>query len=205
MSESAAAKRAERRRQRILNNSEDRMKKIFGGQNYHEEHLKLATTPNEEEDANDIIPVQSFNNQVTRNDPMDENILSGENIFSQLTQPKKEEKKLSTQNPALSWTFWTLLGALMRFLITNPVISGILYENVLTPFLVTFMTVCFISDGMALQTSSVLIDIIGLFAGLDSVKITRLKTILSIIINLWYFFISYFAGFLAIDIILALI
>ena len=36
--------RAERRRQKILQNADDRMRKICGGQNYHEEYLK--TPPN---------------------------------------------------------------------------------------------------------------------------------------------------------------
>ena len=42
MSDKAAALRAKRRRERILMNSEDRMKKIFGGDNYHENHLTIT-------------------------------------------------------------------------------------------------------------------------------------------------------------------
>ena len=42
MSENQAALRAKRRRDRILMNSEDRMKKIFGGENYHENHLTIV-------------------------------------------------------------------------------------------------------------------------------------------------------------------
>ena len=36
-----AAKRAARRQRKILENPEDRMKRIFGGENYHEDHLTV--------------------------------------------------------------------------------------------------------------------------------------------------------------------
>ncbi len=61
MSETAAMSRAERRRQRILNNTDERMKKIFGGQNYHEEHLKLSSSATMNSETSQLDPVTVTN------------------------------------------------------------------------------------------------------------------------------------------------
>ena len=53
--------RAERRRQKILQNADDRMRKICGGQNYHEEYLK---TPYNAIANEDITPFFKSSDQV---------------------------------------------------------------------------------------------------------------------------------------------
>ena len=53
--------RAERRRQKILQNADERMKKICGGQNYHEEYLK---TPSNAIANEDITPFVRSSNQI---------------------------------------------------------------------------------------------------------------------------------------------
>ena len=53
--------RAERRRQKILQNADERMKKICWGQNYHEEYLK---TPSNAIANEDITPFVRSSNQI---------------------------------------------------------------------------------------------------------------------------------------------
>ena len=53
--------RTERRRQKILQNADDRMRKICGGQNYHEEYLKTPSTAIANED---ITPFVKSSDQV---------------------------------------------------------------------------------------------------------------------------------------------
>ena len=47
--------RAERRRQKILQNANDRMKKICGGQDYHEEYLKTPSNAIANEDITTFV------------------------------------------------------------------------------------------------------------------------------------------------------
>ena len=47
--------RAERRRQKILQNADDRMRKICGGQNYHEEYLKAPSNAIANEDITPFV------------------------------------------------------------------------------------------------------------------------------------------------------
>jgi hypothetical protein len=73
----AGARRAERRKQRILENPEDRMKRIFGGQNYHDEHLTLGPTNNiEEEQPQMVEPIMAEPSLgFDMNDPMIRNLM----------------------------------------------------------------------------------------------------------------------------------
>ena len=59
--DTTVSNRAERRRQKILQNADDRIRKICGGQNYHEEYLK---TPSNTIANEDITPFVKSSNQV---------------------------------------------------------------------------------------------------------------------------------------------
>ena len=196
MSDTAAAKRAERRKQKILQNSDDRMKRIFGGQNYHEEHLKLTTTPDADTNEN-ITPF-------VRNFPTRENNITTETPFVlgyPATETVGRSNSTHTVKTGTFWIFWTILGMIIRlFLASN--YSWVFGDNCLVPYGLTFSVVNFlVRDKQQQGSAGGIFDIIGLFAGLDSKKIASIKFSLSLVTEFFNTLLSYFAGFMFLDVV----
>jgi len=188
MSDTAAAKRAERRRQRILQNSDDRMKRIFGGENYHEEHLKLAETPIADTNENLTPFVRS---------------LPRENMPTRTTtEPIEKSNPIQTVKIGTFWIFWTILGMLTRLVLESSY-SWIIGDNSLTAYVLIFTVFnILLREKQNQMSAGGIFDIVGLFAGLDSKKISSIKFVFSIVSELFNTLLSYFAGFLLLDIVL---
>jgi len=197
MSDTAAARRAERRKQKILQNSDDRMKRIFGGQNYHEEHLKLTTNPDPDTNEN-ITPL-------VRNFPTSENNILTENPFLLGLNPATENVGRPSVVPPVKtgtfWIFWTILGMAIRFVLATNY-SWVFGDNCLIPYGLTFSVVNFLLSQKEQASAGGIFDVIGLFAGLDSKRIARIKFTLSLITQFFNTLISYFAGFMLLDVVL---
>ena len=193
MSETAAEKRAERRRQKILQNSEDRMKKIFGGQNYHEGHLQVAEMPStsnavENEDIANLDIAQFVRNIPRETTPADPTEGSSNRIH---------EVKRGT-----FWIFWFILGMIIRLVLTSKY-SWVICDSSVTPYGLTFTVVNFLLRGKKHQgAAGGILDIIGLFAGLDANKIASIKFAYSIVTEFFNTLISYFAGFMLLDVVI---
>lgn len=197
MSDTAAAKRAERRKQKILQNSDDRMKRIFGGQNYHEEHLKLATTPDADTNENITTPfVRSY--------PTRENSITTETPFvtGYPTETVGRSNSIHAVKTGTFWIFWTILGMIIRLVLASNY-SWVFGNNSLIPYGLTFSVVNFLlRDKQHQGSAGGIFDIIGLFAGLDSKKIASIKFALSIVTEFFNTLLSYFAGFVLLDVVI---
>ena len=192
MSETAAEKRAERRRQKILENSDDRMRRIFGGQNYHEGHLKVAEMPStnavENENIANLDIAQFVRNIPRETTPADPTEGSSNRIH---------EVKRGT-----FWIFWFILGMVIRLVLTSKH-SWVICDSSVTPYGLTFTVVNFLLRGKKYQgAAGGILDIIGLFAGLDANKIASIKFAYSIVTEFFNTLISYFAGFMLLDVVI---
>ena len=213
MSETAAAKRAERRRQKILQNSDDRMKRIFGGQNYHEEHLKVAEMP-----ASDVAISENFTNEnFTNGNLTNENFINGNFTNENLAQFVRSipSGTMGTDSLGMSnskspqivsrgtfWIFWVIFGILIRLILTSKY-SWAICDSSLTPYGLIFVFVNFLLPQKNQQgLAGGILDVIGIFAGLDAKKIASFKFTLLIITEFFNTLLSYFAGFLLLDVVL---
>ena len=192
MSETAAEKRAERRRQKILQNSDDRMKMIFGGQNYHEGHLTVAEMPStnavENEDIANLDIAEFVRNIPRETTPAEPTEGSSNRIH---------EVKRGT-----FWIFWFILGMIIRLVLTSNY-SWVICDSSVTPYGLTFTVVNFLLRGKKHQgPAGGILDIIGLFAGLDANKIASIKFAYSIVTEFFNTLISYFAGFMLLDVVI---
>ena len=125
-SDSAAAKRAERRRQKILQNSEERMKRIFGGENYHDQHLKL-------------VPAQCDNSSLQHETDVVPGLVTP---AAAVDLNEKEELKTSfIATLKSSKTFWICLGVLVRVILQFDLIM----DNALLPFILLFVSLMFLA------------------------------------------------------------
>ena len=192
MSETAAEKRAERRRQKILQNSEDRMKKIFGGQNYHEGHLKVAEMPStnavENENIDNLDIAQFVRNIPRETAPAD--------------PTKGSSNRILDVKRGTFWIFWFILGMIICLVLTSKY-SWVICDSSVTPYGLTFTVVNFLLRGKKHQgAAGGILDIIGLFAGLDANKIASIKFAYSIVTEFFNTLISYFAGFMLLDVVI---
>ena len=166
MSETAAEKRAERRRQKILENSDDRMRRIFGGQNYHEGHLQVAEMPStsnavENENIANLDIAQFVRNIPRETTPAD----STEGSSNQIHEVKR----------GTFWIFWFILGAMIRLVGTSKYSWGIC-DSSFMPYGLTFTMFNFLIPVKQHQGSAgAILAFIGLCAGLDARKIASMK------------------------------
>ena len=193
MSETAAEKRAERRRQKILQNSEDRMKKIFGGQNYHEGHLKVAEMPSTNAVENENID-NLDNAQFVRNIPRE---------TAPADPTEGSSNRIHDVKRGTFWIFWFILGMIICLVLTSKY-SWVICDSSVTPYGLTFTVVNFLLRGKKHQgAAGGILDIIGLFAGLDANKIASIKFAYSIVTEFLNTLISYFAGFMLLDVVIS--
>lgn len=209
----AAAKRAERRRQKILLNSEDRMKRIFGGDNYHDEHLQLVTSPAEDPSPDGLnLPaalqdIPLLNNEVS-------------SILEQLLEtsgppgvrPAPPEKlvtndKIQAESPRIgknfydSALFWACCGVLIRILLSTPY-SYVVMDNALVSYaILAGALLIFIPKPPSASVSSTL-EIIAKFSGLPESKIRAATKSYVLCKKIMCTFTSYFIGFVLLDIVL---
>ena len=149
----AAALRAERRRQRILENSNDRMKKIFGGENFHEEHLKLDSVDTSveafEEHAKTVYSAngnQNSENNVHAAQSFDPSVFEALLMGQQNAKNNQETAVESNVPPSYVRTSafpWLILGILIRIVLTSQYAS-FLMDSAVVPFLLTFSSVEFL-------------------------------------------------------------
>ena len=146
----AAALRAERRRQRILENSNDRMKKIFGGENFHEEHLKLDSVDTSmeafEEHARIANKNQTFENNLHAAQNFDPSLFEALLMGQQNVKNNQETAVESNVLPSYARTSafpWLILGILIRIVLESQHAS-LLMDSAVVPFLVIFSSVEFL-------------------------------------------------------------
>ena len=145
------------------------MRKICGGQNYHEEYLK---TPYNAIANEDITPFFKSSDQVY------------------------------DVNRGTFWIFWFILGMIIRLVLTSKY-SWVICDSSVTPYGLTFTVVNFLLRGKKHQgAAGGILDIIGLFAGLDANKIASIKFAYSIVTEFFNTLISYFAGFMLLDVVI---
>ena len=203
----AAALRAERRRQRILQNSENRMTKIFGGENYHDGHLTMES-PNEStshvDQMQEAQPVQSHPNMFqgeslglsNSNTADDENfqqlqsLLLGQTNVNQ--QPSQNHAKLesSAKNSLLIWIF---IAIACRIMLASAY-SWICMDNAFLTFTLVFILMESVFPNR--ERPSEILNIIATLTGIDSRKITSLATTYSMIRRYINYFCVFFITFI---------
>ena len=193
MSLTDAEKRAERRRQKILQNSDDRMKRIFGGQNYHEGHLQVAEMPS----TSNAVENENIDNldiaQFVRNLPRE---------TTPAAPTEGSSNRIHEVKRGTFWIFWFILGMIIRLVVTSKY-SWVICDSAVTPYGLTFTVVNFLLRGKKHQgAAGGILDIIGLFAGLDANKIASIKFAYSIVTEFFNTLISYFAGFMLLDVVI---
>ena len=150
----AAALRAERRRQRILENSNDRMKKIFGGENFHEEHLKLDSVDTSveafEEHASRTFSTANKNQNLANNlhatQSFDPSVFEAILMGQQNGMKNQETTVESNVPPSYIRTSafpWLILGILIRIVLSSQYAS-FLMDSAVVPLLLTFSSVEFL-------------------------------------------------------------
>lgn len=185
--QSAAMLRAERRRQRILQNSDDRMKKIFGGQNYHEEHLKLSSNLNENEES------------VVLSTPTNPQQVEPRNFPTPIQTLEAPASHVQASQKSFSWTFWLFLGMIVRLILSSSW-SWICSDNALLPYFLIFISIQMFFNKQS-NSSTGILDILCLFARLNPGQISILKHILSILSCFFNTFSSYLFAFVITDMI----
>ena len=198
----AAAIRAERRRQRILQNSENRMTKIFGGQNYHDGHLTMESPHGPTSHVNqmqEVQPVQSQPNMFQGESlGLSHSITADDENFQQLQslllgqthvnqQPSQNHVKLesSAKNSLLIWIF---VGIACRIMLASAY-SWICLDNAFLTFTSIFIFMEFVFPNQ--ERPSEILNIIATLTGIDSRKITFLATTYSMTRR----YINYFSVF----------
>lgn len=188
---SAAEIRAERRRQRILQNSDDRMKKIFGGQNYHEEHLKLNSTLDEGES---VVCERTIN-------PSSPSVSQSETLQPQdIPKLKESSPEPKTQSYKLTWLLWLFFGAIVRIIMATSM-SYYLMDNALFVFALTFLSY-FMTSSIGSQVDLGVVELMLKLANLSPIQLRRLKLCYFLVVEIFSFFFAYFAGFLLIDVLI---
>ena len=191
MSENQAALRAKRRRDRILMNSEDRMKKIFGGENYHENHLTIVESEGglaERAACTDKAPLLASrfmdNSSASSNQQL-------KRESNELTAPEKAESSV---------IFWFLLGCSIK-LLDAASYSWTFANSAFLPYIVSFVTLAIFFSGETQKNSAGVIEIVAQLAGIDQNQISNLKRIFKTVMNFNKTFCSYFLGFLTVEVI----
>ena len=197
MSENQAALRAKRRRDRILMNSEDRMKKIFGGENYHENHLTIVESEgglaereiSERAACTDKAPLLASRFMDNSSASSNQQLKRESNV---LTAPEKAESSV---------IFWFLLGCSIK-LLDAASYSWTFANSAFLPYTVSFVTLAILfSDETRVQNSAGVIEIVAQLAGIDQNQISNLKRIFKTVMNFNKTFCSYFLGFLTVEVI----
>ena len=200
----AAAIRAERRRQRILQNSENRMTKIFGGQNYHDGHLTMES-PNELSNHVDQIqeaqPFQPHSNRESLG--MSHSMTADDESFQQLQslllgqanvnqQPSQNHANLesSAKNSLLIWIF---IGIACRIMLASAY-SWICMDNAFLTFTIVFVLMESVFPNQ--DRPSEILNIITTLTGIDSRKIKSLATTYSMIRRYINYFCVFFITFI---------
>ena len=205
MSDSASI-RAERRRQRILKNSDDRMKQIFGGQNYHDEHLKIDSNTNEDFvdgqlESLGISPNAQINGQLfesvqrSNEENLLQSLLLGQNepkIDTNLSERKQLPFVRSTN------ATWILLGIATRVLLTNE-FSWLLMDTALLSFFIIFISLEVLFPIQ--EQPNQIFTIIATLTGIDPNKIASITSIYCIIKRFINSFSIYFVSFVVTEII----
>ena len=150
MSENQAALRAKRRRDRILMNSEDRMKKIFGGENYHENHLTIV-----ESEGGLAEREISERAACTAKAPLLASRFMDNSSASSNQQLKRESNVLTAPEKAESSViFWFLLGCSIK-LLDAASYSWTFANSAFLPYIVSFVTLAiFFSGDTRVQNSA---------------------------------------------------
>ena len=195
MSENQAALRAKRRRDRILMNSEDRMKKIFGGENYHENHLTIVENEGGAVGENEISESEAY----TPKPPLLGSRFTDHSSAS--TQKLKlETNELTALGKAeISVVFWFILGCSIK-LLDAASYSWTFANSAFLPYIVSFVTLAFFSNESRVQNSAGVIEIVAQLAGIDPNQISTLKRIFKTVMNFNKTFCSYFLGFLTVEV-----
>lgn len=204
---SAAALRAQRRRDRILMNSEDRMKKIFGGENYHENHLTIVENEDiccvGENEKSDTTLGSQLNEQSVPKAPQ---IPSPDDSASTLNKEfdiaSNESSVLGTIE--MSVVFWCFWGSCIKF----ADVAGYSWTyagSALLPYIISFATLAAFRPGesrLQNQNSAGVTEIVAQLAGIRPAQISAFKCIFKTVMNLNKTFCAYFLGFLAMEVII---
>ena len=186
----AAALRAKRRRERILLNSEDRMKKIFGGDNYHENHLTITEREDNNPEDQSAVNFQTCSKKLPESD-------------ASAAPPKVSQSVPAEQgNPQVfdSLMFWLTFGGLIR-LVDAANYSWAFASWALLPFLLVFCSVEMLFHSRSSPAPSGLMDIAAQLAGIDSTKVVIFKRVFRIVMNFINTFCSYFIGLIIMEVI----
>ena len=191
----AAALRAKRRRDRILLNSEDRMKKIFGGQNYHENHLTITESEMvvaEEDSVRASIESLNFSDNVSTEKSRSPTVTK--------TEIPTEQKKSSAVGTIIVWLFF---GCLVR-MATASEFSWMFANQAFLPYAIFFVSTELLADQSDHQNPSGVLEIVAQLAGVQPAQIHVFKRVLKTVINFTNTFSSYFIGLTLMEIILQL-
>ena len=186
----AAALRAQRRRERILMNSEDRMKKIFGGDNYHENHLTITERVDNDTQDLSVANFQTCSKKLPESD-------------TSAALPKSSQTvSIEQENPQVldSLLFWLIFGGLIG-LLDAANCSWIFASWALLPFLLVFFSVEMLFNSRLPQAPSGLMDVAAQLAGIDSTKVLIFKRFFRIAMNFTHTFCSYFIGLIIMEVI----